>query len=175
MMVCIMAATLWSNDVKNQQTTVYLLSPYPQNQMLFYESSLCSSSNIPMIPPSNNNIRCPQKPIVTVEQLGRLGNQMYEYISVWATAKKTGHEPYVPSCLIQELEKIFQNITVPPLSYLAYCNIEKFPVQVNAEELDHFSGSILLPTYAQLPKYIAPLLSEIQQIFQFKQEIIEVS
>jgi galactoside 2-L-fucosyltransferase 1/2 len=127
-----------------------------------------------MLPP-HNNIRCPQKPIVTVEELGRLGNQMYEYISVWAVAKKTGHEPYVPSCLIQELGKIFQNLTVPPLSYLTYCTVEKYPIQVEAKMIDHFEGSMLLPLYAQIPKYIAPLVKEIPQIFQFKKCLVDES
>jgi galactoside 2-L-fucosyltransferase 1/2 len=125
------------------------------------------------MPPPHNNIRCPQKPIVTVKQLGRLGNQMYEYISVWAIAKKTGHEPYVPSCMIQELGKIFQNLTIPPLSYLAYCNLEEYPVQVQADKIDNCNRSMLLPAYAQLPKYIAPLVSEIRQIFQFNENTLD--
>ena len=120
-------------------------------------------------------MQCPQKPIVTVQQLGRLGNQIYEYISVWAIAKKPGHEPYVPSCIIQELGNVFHNLTVPPLSYLAYCTIEKYPVPVQADIIDQFNGSMLLPRYAQFPKYIAPIFSEVRQIFQFKEHIINES
>jgi galactoside 2-L-fucosyltransferase 1/2 len=168
-----MTAKFWTEDFENEQVIIYTLSPYPQNQTLDYESALCSSPNIPIKPPPHNNIRCPQKPVVTVKELGRLGNQMYEYISVWAIAKKTGHEPYVPSCLIHELEKIFPNLIVPPLSYLAYCPIVEYPVAVTVDELNHSNGSILLPNYVQLPTYIAPLLSEIRQIFQFKQHIVE--
>ena len=112
---------------------------------------------------------------MTVQQLGRLGNQTYEYISVWAIAKKTGHEPYVPSCMIHELGKIFQNLTVPLLSYLAHCRIQKYPIQVQADMIDHFNGSMLLTIYDQLPKYIAPLLSEVRQIFEFKEHIVEES
>jgi len=100
---------------------------------------------------------------------------MYEYISVWAMAKKTGHEPYVPSCLIHELGKIFQNLTVPPLSYLTFCTIQKYPIQVQADMIDHFNGSMLLPTYAQIPKYIAPFVSEVRQTLQFKEYLVEES
>jgi galactoside 2-L-fucosyltransferase 1/2 len=100
---------------------------------------------------------------------------MYEYISVWAIAKKTGHEPYVPSCMIQELGKIFQNLTLPPISYIAYCTIQKYPVRVEADMIDKFNGSMLLPVYAQLPIYIAPLVSEIPKIFQFKEHIRDES
>ena len=165
----------WTEGFENQQVIIYMYSPQPHNETLKYESSLCSPPYIPIEPPLNKNIHCPQKPIVTVEQLGRLGNQIYEYINVWAIAKKTKHEPYVPSCLIQELGKIFKNLTIPPLSYLAYCTIEKYPVKVRANMIDHFNGSMLLPRYAQLPKYIAPLLSEVRQIFQFQEHIVDES
>jgi galactoside 2-L-fucosyltransferase 1/2 len=97
---------------------------------------------------------------------------MYEYISVWAIAKTTGREPYIPSCMIQKLRNIFENLTVPPLSYLAYCTMEKYPTSVQAHMIDKFSGSMLLPAYAQLPKYIAPLVSEVRQIFRFKEHIV---
>jgi galactoside 2-L-fucosyltransferase 1/2 len=159
--VLIISGIYWTEGFKNQQVIMYTLPPHPHYETLKYESSLCTSPNIHIKPPPHNNIRCPQKPIVTVQQLGRLGNQMYEYISVWAIAKKTGHEPYIPRCLIQELGKIFQNLTVPPLSYIAYCTIEKYPIQVQADMIDHFNGSMLLPPYAQIPEYIAPLASEV--------------
>jgi galactoside 2-L-fucosyltransferase 1/2 len=100
---------------------------------------------------------------------------MYEYISVWAAAKKTGREPYVPSCMIQELGKIFRNLPVPPLSYLAYCPVQEYPVTVTGDKLDYSNSSIILPNYIQLPTYIAPLLSEIRQIFQFKEHILDES
>jgi len=144
-LVFIIYEIYWTDGFENQQGIIYTLPPHPHNQTLEYESTLCSSTNITIKPPPHNNIHCPQKPVVTVHQLGRLGNQMYEYISVWAIAKKIGLEPYVPSCMIEELGKIFQNLTVPPLSYLAYCNIQKYPVHVQADIIDHFRESMLLP------------------------------
>jgi galactoside 2-L-fucosyltransferase 1/2 len=175
MLVFITAVSYWTQDVDIQQAIFHTLSPYPQNEVLAFESNLCSSSKITITPPSNNNIRCPQKPIVTVKQTGRLGNQMYEYISVWAMAKKTGREPYVPSCLIRELEKIFHNLPVPPLSHLAYCPLQDYPLAVTVDKIDHSNGSIILPGAIQLPKYVAPLLSEIRQIFKFNEHIIDES
>jgi len=85
-----MSAKFWTENFDNQQVTLYNLPSYPQNYVMFFEPTLCFSSYVPTKPPPNNYIRCPQKPIVTVQQLGRLGNQIYEYISVWAAAKKTG-------------------------------------------------------------------------------------
>jgi galactoside 2-L-fucosyltransferase 1/2 len=106
-MLELMSANFWPNYFGKTQAIIYKLSPSPQNYMLLYESSLCSSPNTPINPTPHNNIHCPQKRTVTVNRLGRLGNQMYEYISVWAMAKTTGREPYIPSCMIQELGKIF--------------------------------------------------------------------
>jgi galactoside 2-L-fucosyltransferase 1/2 len=107
--------------------------------------------------------------------MGRLGNQIFEYISVWALAKATGREPYVPSCFITELEKIFRNLPVPPLSYLAYCPVKVNPVKVTVDQVDHSNDNIILPNYIQLPTYIALFVSEIRQIFQFKEHIIDKS
>jgi galactoside 2-L-fucosyltransferase 1/2 len=90
-------------------------------------------------------------------------------------AKKTGREPYVPSSLIRELEKIFHNLPVPPLSHLAYCPLQEYPVAVTVDKVDHSNGSIILPGAVQFPTYIATLLSEIRQIFQFKEHIIDES
>jgi hypothetical protein len=72
---------------------------------------------------------------------------MYEYISVWAAAKKTGLEPYAPSCMIRDLEKIFRSVPVHPLSYLAYCTVEELPIPVTADKLEHSNGSIILLKY----------------------------
>jgi hypothetical protein len=137
-----------------------MLSPHPHNQTPECVSTLCSSTNTPIKPPPHNNIRCPQKPMVTVHQLGQLGNQMYEYNSFSVIAKKTGREHYVPSCMIQELEKILEIVTVFPLSYLAYCTIQKYRVQIHVDVIDHFNGSMLLPSFAQIHKY-APLFIDI--------------
>jgi galactoside 2-L-fucosyltransferase 1/2 len=100
---------------------------------------------------------------------------MWEYISVWAVAKKIGHAPYVPSCLKQELEMVFQNLTIPTLSHISHCPFEKYPVQVMADKLTHYNGSILLQNYIQLPEYIAPFLNEVRHIFKFKKHIAEES
>jgi galactoside 2-L-fucosyltransferase 1/2 len=175
MLVFITAVSYWTQVFDTQQAIARKLYSYPQIKLLFFESTMCSSSKTPIKPPPNNNIHCPQKPIVTVRQKGRLGNQIYEYISVWALAKMTGRELYVPSCLIRELEKIFRNLPVPPLSYLAYCPVQEHPVEVTVEQVNHSNGSIILPNYIQLPTYIAPFLSEIRKIFQFKEHIIDKS
>ena len=175
MLVFITAVSYRTQEFDTLQAILRTLFPNPQIEVLVFESTLCSSPNVPIKPPPNYKIRCPHKPSVTVQQLGGLGNQMWEYISVWAIAKKTGREPYVPSCMIRELEKIFRNIRVPPLSYLAYCPLQEHPVAVTEGQVDQSKGNIILRNYIPLPTYIAPLLSEIRQIFQFNEHIIDES
>lgn len=51
-------------------------------------------------------IQCPQYGIVTIMQGGRLGNQMWEYASVWALSRRTGLEPYVPRCIRSKLDQV---------------------------------------------------------------------
>ncbi|KDR14981.1 galactoside 2-alpha-L-fucosyltransferase 2-like [Zootermopsis nevadensis] len=168
--VTLLMVKIWI-EVSGKPETIIHKSKYT----LHYEYSLCSSKKKPIEGTSHCNVQCPQKPIVTVKQLGRLGNQMWEYISVWAVAKKTGHAPYVPSCLKQKLEKVFQNLTVPALSCIVNCPVEKHLVEVKGDNLKLFNGNILLQNYVQLPEYIVPLLSEVRQIFQFKKHIEEES
>ena len=175
MLVFLTAVSYWTQNFDTQQAIPSMLPPYPQNNLLVFESTLCSSPNIPITPPPNKQVHCPTKPIVTVKQLGRLGNQIWEYISVWAVAKNTGREPYIPSCLIRNLEKIFPHLPVPPLSYLAYCPVQEYPVVVTEKDLDHSKGNIILWNYIQLPTYIAHLLTEIRQIFRFNDHIIDES
>jgi galactoside 2-L-fucosyltransferase 1/2 len=157
-----MTATLWTYSK-------------PTNKMLAYERSLCSSSMKCIESSSCHRIQCPEQPIVTVRQLGRLGNQMWEYISVWAVAKVTGHEPYIPGCLLQSLEEVFQNLTIPPLSCVADCTLETYPVEGKVDNLTLLNGNILLKDYVQLPEYVVPLLNDVKQIFQFKEHIVKES
>lgn len=154
---------------------VTTLWTYSEHKILAYEHSLCSSSMKPIEVSSCHRVQCPKKPIVTVRQIGRLGNQMWEYISVWAVAKVTGHEPYIPGCLIQALEKVFQNLTVPPLSCIANCTLETYPVEGKVDNFTLLDGNILLRNYVQLPEYVVPLLNDVKQIFQFKEHIVKES
>ena len=167
LLVIIMSEELRIENFDNQQATIYWLPPHPQNHVLFFESTLCLPPNIPIKALPHNNIRCPKKPIVTVQPLGWISSQIWEYISIWATAKVTGRELYFASCLITELEKIFIHLPVPPLSYPAYCPLLEHPVAVTEDKLHHSNGNIILPNYIQLPTYIASLLSEIRQFFPF--------
>jgi galactoside 2-L-fucosyltransferase 1/2 len=74
--------------------------------------------------------------------------------------------------MIQELGKIVLTLSDPPLSYLACCPVKKYPVSV---KVHHSHDRILLWDYAQLPIYIALIVSDIRQIFKFKEHIVQKS
>ncbi|CAH1114378.1 unnamed protein product [Psylliodes chrysocephalus] len=59
--------------------------------------------------------------IVTVKEGGRLGNQIWEYISVWLVAEETSKEPYVPSCIKSRLSTLFDNLNLPVIRDIYHC------------------------------------------------------
>ena len=66
LLVIIMSANFGQKTLIITRQLLKKLPPYPQNHMLFFVSTLCSSPNIPTKPLPNNNIHCPQKPVVTL-------------------------------------------------------------------------------------------------------------
>ncbi|KAJ9590966.1 hypothetical protein L9F63_016010 [Diploptera punctata] len=139
-----------------------------------YELYLCDS----VIPNNKSNIlqkNCPRRPIVTVEQLGRLGNHMWLYASVWAVAKETGRDPYVPGCIIKVLEEVFDNLLIPSLAQISHCPVTKYATTPSIELWNVSKDDILLPQYAQLPEFVVPRLDEVIMLFKFKKHLLEES
>lgn len=87
-----------------------------------HEQSLCST-NIKPVRLRLKHALCPRDGIVTVAQGGRLGNQMWEYASVWAVARRTGLEPFVPRCLLRVLDEVFADLSVPGMGAIAHCRV----------------------------------------------------
>lgn len=103
---------------------LYNVNPKRESFKAFldFEKHLCISSY-----PSSRNWKkqmCPLYGIVTTEQGGRLGNQMWEYASVWAVARRTGLEPYIPRCIRKELEQIFESLSVPTFEEISLCPVD---------------------------------------------------
>lgn len=136
-----------------------------------YEQSLCSSHFIPMRPQFRR--KCPKDGIVTVSQGGRLGNQMWEYASVWAVARRTGLEPFVPGCLLRGLEKVFVDLTVPNLGYVAHCYIDRNDIVSSPDHWTRLNQSIVLPRFVALPETVLTWIGDIRQEFRFKRNLID--
>ncbi|KAJ9595052.1 hypothetical protein L9F63_013649 [Diploptera punctata] len=89
-------------------------------------------------------------------QVGRLGNQIWEYVSVLVLAKITGREPFVPSCILQTISAVFKNVTALPLKYIEHCDI-------------------VIQQPAQLPHYVIPHIEEVRHLLQFHDHLTEKS
>lgn len=48
---------------------------------------------------------------------------MWEYASIWAVARRTGLEPYVPRCTKSTLDQIFDNLSLPGFEKISHCPI----------------------------------------------------
>ncbi|XP_066149727.1 galactoside 2-alpha-L-fucosyltransferase SEC1-like [Euwallacea fornicatus] len=115
--------------------------------------------------------RCPQDGIVTNMQGGRLANQMWEYASVWAVARRTGLEPYIPRCIKLKLDQIFEQLSVPGFEEIAHCPIEFNTFVKSIEEWTFTNQSIILPRYTLQPELVLAWVQDIKQEFRFKKKL----
>ncbi|KAK6635938.1 hypothetical protein RUM44_001192 [Polyplax serrata] len=136
-----------------------------------YEQSLCSSNFKPLRPQFRR--KCPKDGIVTVSQGGRLGNQMWEYASVWAVARRTGLEPFVPGCLLRALEEVFSDLTVSNLGYISHCRIDWQDVVPSPDQWTRLNQSIVLPRFVVLPETVLTWIGDIRQEFRFKRTLAD--
>ncbi|XP_048523989.1 galactoside alpha-(1,2)-fucosyltransferase 2 isoform X3 [Dendroctonus ponderosae] len=115
---------------------------------------------------------CPKEGITSmIFTHGHTGNQMWEYASVWAVARRTGLEPYVPRCIRNRLKEIFDMLTVPGFEDIAHCPVE-FKTFVNSiEEWTSTNQSIILPRYTLQPELVLTWVQDIRQEFHFNKEI----
>lgn len=119
--------------------------------------------------------RCPQYGIVTVMQGGRLGNQMWQYASVWAFARRTGLEPYVPRCIRVRLDQIFKQLSVPTFEEISHCpvHLKHFVKSLDAWNLT--TQSIILPRYSMQPDTVLTWVQDIVQEFTIRKQLVEKS
>nr|CAD7395470.1 unnamed protein product [Timema poppensis] len=140
-----------------------------------YEQSLCSSNLKPVKVPQFWRHHCPKDGIVTVAQGGRLGNQMWEYASTWAVARRTGLEPYVPRCIRKVLDEVFEDLSIPPLGYVAHCPTNWDSIIRTPELWAYTNQSIILPRFVVLPELVLSWVDDIRHEFKFKKKLAETS
>ena len=110
------------------------MSNPPWSQVIFQQPIIspcqCVCTSGPMEDNSNNFIffagsACPTLPVVTVESIGRIGNQLSIYSTMWCLARenKGSIAVYLPSSLLTYLDKWFPNLSLPSLEILNHCNI----------------------------------------------------
>ncbi|XP_077294470.1 galactoside 2-alpha-L-fucosyltransferase SEC1-like [Arctopsyche grandis] len=141
--------------------------------LLSLEKTLCKSNLKPMKVPQAWRGHCPRDGIVTVAQGGRLGNQIWEYASVWALARRTGLEAYVPRCISKSLGDAFEKLSIPPLAYVGHCPAPREQPVSGLEAWNHTGQSILLPRYAALPELVLSWTADIRKELSFKASLRE--
>ncbi|XP_018335838.1 galactoside 2-alpha-L-fucosyltransferase 2-like [Agrilus planipennis] len=138
------------------------------------EQSLCTN-NILKYRKEWARQQCPLYGIVTTMQGGRLGNQMWEYASVWAVARRTGLEPYVPRCIRVRLDQVFESLSVPTLEEIAHCPVD-MTFFVNSLDAWNFTRqSIILPRYSLQPDIVLSWVQDIISEFTFKKKLFNKS
>ncbi|KAJ8981550.1 hypothetical protein NQ317_009809 [Molorchus minor] len=118
---------------------------------------------------------CPQYGIITIMQGGRVGNQMWEYASVWAVARRTGLEAYVPRCMRLKLDQIFEQLSVPTFEEIGHCPVEINHFVKSLEAWNFTNQSIILPRYYIKPELVLTWVQDIIQEFRIKKKILEKS
>ncbi|XP_044004548.1 galactoside alpha-(1,2)-fucosyltransferase 2-like isoform X2 [Aphidius gifuensis] len=111
---------------------------------------------------------CPKYGIVSATQGGRLGNQIFQYASVWATARKTGLDPFLPRCILKTLEEHFDNLSIPPLSYIGTCTIDVGQVVSSLGQWNSTEQNIIIPRYAAYWSLILLWLDDVRREFTFR-------
>lgn len=121
---------------------------------------------------NNNIIRpCPQYGIVTIIQGGRLGNQMWEYASVWALARRTGLEAYIPYCIRHKLDELFDQLTVPTFHEIAHCTVHLDRMVRSLDAWNFTNQSIILPKYNIQPELVLNWRHDIVQEFSLRRKL----
>lgn len=138
-----------------------------------FEQSLCTS-NIKK-KKILRRLRCPQYGIVTIVQGGRLGNQMWEYASVWALARRTGLEPYIPRCIKVKLDQVFESLSVPTFEEISHCPISLSRFVKSLESWNYTNQSIVLPRYFIQPDLVLTWVQDIIQEFTIRKKLLDKS
>lgn len=140
---------------------------------LDFGKSLCTSNYKYRKVPKRS--LCPQYGIVTIMQGGRLGNQMWEYASVWALARRTGLEPYVPRCIKLKLDQVFDSLSVPTFDEIAHCPVDMSRFVKSLDSWNYTNQSIVLPRFSIQPDLVLMWVQDIIQEFTFKKRFVDKS
>ncbi|XP_015600955.1 galactoside 2-alpha-L-fucosyltransferase 3 [Cephus cinctus] len=142
--------------------------PARHTKISTYEQTLCRTNLKNVRVPAEWRNPCPKYGIVSVVQGGKLGNQIWEYASVWATARRTGLEPFMPRCILKTLEEHFENLSIPPLSYIGRCTLDIGQVVNSLGQWNSTEQNIIIPRHAAYWSLILVWPDDVRREFTFK-------
>ncbi|XP_065353247.1 galactoside 2-alpha-L-fucosyltransferase SEC1-like [Cloeon dipterum] len=125
------------------------------------------------------NYQCPEGPIVAVLGAGRLGNQIWDYASTWSVARRLNRTAYVQDSIILGLSKMFENLSLKPLSDFQKCR-QPLPPAVPLDKLFPMetlgrrfrARNLLLPAFSQLLEVVFPDRELLRRELKFKPELV---
>ncbi|XP_066261768.1 galactoside 2-alpha-L-fucosyltransferase Sec1-like [Euwallacea similis] len=116
--------------------------------------------------------RCPRKGIVSFMVGGRIGNQIWEYATLWSIAYKTGLQPFLPGCVKRELSELFDKLSISTLDSIAHC---PFNLNNTVDNMNHWISikqSIITPQFIfHLPIVLPNLDYLINREFVLKEKL----
>nr|CAD7451091.1 unnamed protein product [Timema bartmani] len=126
---------------------------------------------------------CP-KGVITVLDKGRLCNQIFEYVSVWALARRHDLLPFVPNTIHNKLRGLFAHLSIPPLSELIDSSGDCPKLNKNSlnrassDDLFDVDDRALRTNESEDPfvlRLIVPVLDEVKEEFKYRPEIVTVA
>ncbi|CAG9768176.1 unnamed protein product [Ceutorhynchus assimilis] len=152
---------------------LYRAAP-PQRTYADFEQSLCKND----IQTRNlwNRKQCPDQGIITVMEGGRLGNQMWAYVTVWAYARTGKLKPYLPKCVKDQMALMFDQLTIPDFEGISHCPVKFEEQYVNKSNLYwSFTNKsiIIIPKFYRNPTLLLRWLDDILPEFRFNKKLTE--
>lgn len=129
---------------------------------------------------------CPVGPILTVNGGGRLGNCVWEYVSLYAVAKfiPTPHAVYSRTLINQRIASLFDNVTLPVVEGLpGGCRTgigsggntllrDFMPASGIRARFANATGNIVLPVCSVLIEPVVKFISEIKTVLPYKKRLV---
>ncbi|KAF2893836.1 hypothetical protein ILUMI_12339 [Ignelater luminosus] len=167
--------------VLSTSVNIFLVLSYTANKtsndlktVAEFEKTLCSRKNINKEKKWKEQ-RCPPQGFVTVNSSARLGNQMWQYISVWGVAKRTGLDAYIPRCNREILSNAFDSLTVPTLDEISHCMVNVREFAKSLEEWNNNKQGIMIKSNAFLAEVALKWVEDVRKQFTFREHLVKKS
>lgn len=134
------------------------------------EQNLCFN---PSYTPKGSTLPCPTDSIVTVESGGRLANQIFEYASVWAVSRKTNLKPFIPRCIHNRMEGLFEYLSIPNLQQIDSCPFNRSTFMITRAYSISIAQNenLLMPKYTTHIRLVLEFYKDIRKEFVYRKDL----
>jgi hypothetical protein len=122
---------------------------------------------------------CPDGPIVTIIDGGRLANKIWMYAAVWSISLILDRPGYVPYAILESASKIYANLSLRPLEEIEHCDlldlgepVKKYDFLPLDKARDKFEDrSVLIEKWALFPEPILRYKDLLHEEFRLLPEL----